>query len=193
MSIIAAPTVLAAQDGLVRHDQLAALGVTRAMLRWRLGTGRWREVLPGVYASFGGYLSHRQRWIAACLYAGAGAALTGRVALRLHGVRALPGDPHVRVLVPHARQVLSVDFVRIHRTRRPDPHAGVSAPIRICSLARSVVDAARWCRDPAVVRALAQEVVRERMVSVDALTNELAGGPIAGSALLREALRELAV
>ncbi len=92
MSIIAAPTVLAAQDGLVRHDQLAALGVTRAMLRWRLGTGRWREVLPGVYASFGGYLSHRQRWIAACLYAGAGAALTGRVALRLHGVRALPGE-----------------------------------------------------------------------------------------------------
>jgi hypothetical protein len=189
---ISPETVLAAQDGLVRDDQLAALGITRAALRARLGTGRWRQVLPSVYASFDAYLSPRQRWIAACLYAGSGAALTGRAALRLHDVRSLPGDRYVRVLVPHARQVPSVDFVRVHRTRRPDPYAGVAAPIRTCSLARAVADASRWCRDLRAVRALVGEVVDRRLTTVAALWRELDEGPSAGSALLRITLDEVA-
>src|SRR4051794_8396778 len=110
--------LLVVQDGLVRHDQLAAIAVTRATLRWRLDTGQWRSVLPGVYATFAGLLCQRQRGLAACLYAGPGAALTGRAALLLHGLRAVPLDAYVRVLVPHHRQAGSAEFVRVHRTRR---------------------------------------------------------------------------
>jgi hypothetical protein len=192
MPVSSAVAALAAQDGLVHHDQLALLGVTRAALRGRLDTGLWREVLPSVYASFGCYLSHRQRWIAACLYAGRGAVLTGRVALQLHGVRSLPRDPYVRVLVPHVRQVRSVEFVRVHRTRRPDPYAGVAAPIRTCWLGRAVVDAGRWCGDLPMIRALVAEVVQGCLVGVDALRRELDQGPSTGSALLRLALDEVA-
>jgi hypothetical protein len=192
MTVTSPVAVLTAQDGLVRHDQLALLGVTRAVLRHRLGTGGWREVLPAVYASFGGYLSPRQRWIAACLYAGPGSALTGRVALRLHGVRSLPGDPYVRVLVPHVRQLRSTDFIRVHRTRRPDPYAGLATPIRICSLSRAVVDAGRWCRDLSLIRTLVAEVVQGRLATVESLRQELDLGPSAGSALLRLALDEVA-
>lgn len=167
----------------VRHDQLAVLGVTAGMLRWWLGTGRWQQVLPAVYASFGGRLTVRQRWVAACLYAGAGATLTGRAALQWHGVRALPADPWVRVLVPHARQVPSVDYVRVHRTRRMEPAGSLA-----CSLPRAVADAGRWCGDLGALRALVDEVTGDGRTTVDTLRQELDGGPAAGSALLRAVL-----
>lgn len=183
--------VLAAQDGLVHRDQLVRLGVSRAALRVRLRAGAWREVLPSVYSSSRCRLTTRQRWIAACLYGGPGAVLTGRAALRLHGVVRAPVDPYVRVLVPHVRQVRSVEFVRVHRTRRPDPYAGVAAPIRACSLSRAVVDAGRWCRDLPAIRELVEEVVRGHLVGVAALRRELDRGPCAGSALLRLTLDEL--
>jgi hypothetical protein len=169
----------------VRHDQLAGLGVTAGMLRWWLGTGQWQQVLPTVYASFGGRLSARQRWVAACLHAGPGAMLTGRAALQWHGVRALPADPWVRVLVPHARQVPSVDYVRVHRTRRVEPAASPA-----CSLPRAVGDAGRWCGDVRALRALVDEVTRAGRTTVDALRHELDSGPAAGSGLLRAVLRQ---
>jgi hypothetical protein len=181
----------ATQDGLVRHNQLADLGVNPAMLRWRLGSGRWRQVLPSVYATFDGYLSLRQRWLAACLYAGAGAALTGRAALQLHAVTGAPSDPYVRVLVPHARRVRSVDFVRVHRTRRPDPYAGVVAAVHVCSLARAVADAGRWSGDLPAIRRLVDEVVSGRLITAGALREELDRGPTGGSALLRLVLGEM--
>jgi hypothetical protein len=182
--------ILSTQDGLVCHDQLAPAGITRAMLRQRLGTGRWRRVLPSVYASFNGYLTPRQRWLAALLYAGAGATLTGRVALGLYGVRSAPSDPYVRVLVPHVRQVPSVDFVRVHRTRRPDPNASTAGLIRACSPTRAVADACRWSRDLGAIRVLVDEVLRSGLVSMDDLDHEVRGGPTGGSALLRLALAE---
>ncbi|NJC69518.1 hypothetical protein HC031_07255 [Planosporangium thailandense] len=186
------PDLLVTQDGLVHRDQLARLGVTRAALRRRLRAGVWSEALPGVYSSSRGRLTPRQRWIAACLYAGHGAALTGRAALRLHGVACVPGDPYVRVLVPHGRQVRSVEFVCVHRTRRPDPYAETATVIRVCSLSRAVVDAGRWCRDLPAIRALVEEVVRGHLVDVAALRRELDQGPSAGSALLRLVLDEAA-
>lgn len=171
----------------VRHDQLAGLGVTTGMLRWRLATGRWRQVLPAVYASFDGCLSARQRWVAACLYAGPGAVLTGRAALQWHGVGAVPADSWIRVLVPHARQVPSVDFVRVHRTRRPEPVGALA-----CSLPRAVADAGRWSVDVRALRALVDDVTGSGRSTVDALRRELDSGPAAGSGLLRAVLNEAA-
>ncbi|GAA1806512.1 type IV toxin-antitoxin system AbiEi family antitoxin domain-containing protein [Planosporangium flavigriseum] len=189
-TVVSLRDVLSAQGGLVHHDQLVRLGVTRMALRRRLDSGRLREVLPSVYASFDCRPSSWQRSIAAWLYAGRGAVLTGRVALRWHGVRNLPADPYVRVLVPHARQVRSVEFVRVHRTRRPDPFPANAAPIRVCSLGRAVADAARWSRDLPMIRALVGEVVQG--LGVEPLRRELALGPCAGSGLLRLALDEVA-
>ena len=123
VSVTEMDALLARQDGLIRQEQLADAGVTRAALRWRLDSGRWRTVLPSVYLTVTGEPTPRQRLIAACLYAGPRAQLTGAAALRLHGLRQVPADPWIRILVPHARQVPSVDFVRVHRTRRLDPHA----------------------------------------------------------------------
>jgi hypothetical protein len=157
-----------------------------------LGTGLWREVLPSVYVSSGWGLTAGQRLLAACLYAGPDAVLTGRVALQLHGVANLPSDPYVRVLVPHVRQVRSVEFARVHRTRRPDPGAVLTAGLPACSLERAVIDAGRWCRDLPMIRSLVEEVVRGGLTGVETLRRELDRGPAAGSGLVRLALAEVA-
>ena len=184
--------LLATQDGLIHHDQLVDVGITRAALRWRLGTGRWRELLPAVYlVSAPAAPTPHQRLLAACLYAGRQAQLTGVAALRLHGLRHLPSDPWIRVLVPHARQVPPAGSVRIHRTRRRDAYAQPIGFAELCCVARAVADAARWCPTPPAVRALVAEAVHRRLATVDHLRRELDQGPRAGGALLRRALDEV--
>lgn len=187
-------TLLAAQDALIRHDQLTAAGVTRAQLRRQLGTGGWRVLLPSVYLAAPTAAptpTPRQRLLAASLYAGRDAQLTGAEALRLYGFHHLPHDPCVRVLVPHHRQVPSTGFVRVHRTRRPDPHARPWGFARVCGVARAVADAARWCATPRAVQALVAEALHRQLTTVERLRHELERGPRAGTALLRRALDDL--
>ena len=43
-----------AQAGMVSRGQLLALGISPMQARAHVGTGRWRRVLPGVYATFTG-------------------------------------------------------------------------------------------------------------------------------------------
>ena len=183
--------LLRTQDGLIHHGQLADVGITRAALRWRLGSGRWREVLPGVYLSVNGTPTPRQQVLAACLYAGRQAQLTGVAALRLHGLRHLPSDPWIRLLVPHSRHVPPADPVRVHRTRRMDAYAQPVGFAEVCCVARAVADAARWCPTPRAVRALVAEAVQRRLATMDHLRRELDEGPRAGGALLRRALTEV--
>jgi hypothetical protein len=210
--------LLASQDGVIRQEQLADAGVTRAALRWRLDSGRWRTLLPSVYLTVTGEPTPRQRLVAACLYAGPQVQVTGAAALRLHGLRELPDDPWIRVLVPHARQVASAEFVRVHRTRRMDPEArplavaaltvgangrsarpGTPPPPdagaltgEVCAVPRAVADASRWCTDVDPVRTMVGEALQARVATVAQLREELDHGPRAGGAFLRRVLDELA-
>ena len=183
--------LLARQDGLVRCDQLASAGVTRSALRWRVRTGRWRRLLPGVYLTSSGAITNGQRYLAAILYPGPGAVLTGAAALRCHGVRYVPKDPYVRVLVPTKRQVKSVDYVKVHRTGRPEPRPPRFGFVPVSRAARAVGDAARLCTDLREIRALIADVVQRRIVSISALSAELRQGPRAKSALLRSVVGEV--
>src|SRR5439155_3045450 len=147
LSVTDLDAILARQDGLIRQDQLGDAGVTRAAARWRLDTGRWRALLPAVFLTVTGEPTARQRLVAACLYAGPQAQLTGVAALRLHGLRELPEETWIRGLVPHARQVASVEFVRVHRTRRLDRNAraldtggGWPGLGEVCAVPRALAD-----------------------------------------------------
>jgi hypothetical protein len=181
-------TLLAAQDGLIRQDQLVAAGVTRSALRWRLARGTWQTILPAIYAAFDAPPTPRQRLVAAHLYAGSGAQVTGAAVLRYLGVSAAPDEPHVRVLVPHPRQITSSSFVRVHRSRRLDPHPRVDGTLVMTSPARSVVEAARHIGSAAVVRAMVADVVDRQLATLEELAAELAVGPRQGSAMVRRAL-----
>ncbi|WP_213452690.1 hypothetical protein [Rhizomonospora bruguierae] len=184
--------VLRGQDGLVREDQLIGLGLSRAAIRRRLLDGVLRDVLPGVYASGLGGLSRRQRLLAAQLYGGPGALLTGAAAATVHGLRYVPEDRFVRVLVPHARQRRPAGFVRIHRTIRAEPEPCRICPFDLCSAARSVADAARWSGDLGAVRAMVSEAVRRGITTPASIQRELDSGPRQHSALLRLVLAEVA-
>jgi hypothetical protein len=183
--------LIRAQRGLLRRDQAAAHLPSLDTLRWLLRSGRWRIVLPSVYATFTGDLAERQRNIAAQLYAGTGAHLAGTTALTIYGFRYAPADAYVHVLVPHGCHLTSREFVRIHRTRRPDPRARAMPPLLVSGPARAVADAARWSYSERAVRAMVAEAVQRGLVTVPALEAELRAGKINGSRPLRLALRDV--
>lgn len=180
-----------AQQGLMSRAQVTAAGVTRSQLRWRLRTGRWIAVLPGVFATFTGDLRREQQMIAALLYGGPDARLTGAVALAVHGFRSVPVEHCVRIVVPCNRRVPSTGFVRVHRTARPDPFARLVGTLRVASPERAVVEAARAAVDRRRVRAWVAEAVQVGHCTVEDLLRELRAAPRSRPAALRRAIDEV--
>lgn len=183
------PELLERQQGLVLRSQALAGGLSSGAISWRLGRGWWQRVVPGLYATFTGALSDQHRLVAAALYGGPGAQITGAAALRWHGLRYAPADPrvHVLVLTPHP----SRGFIRTLRTTRPDPHSRLRPAMEICSVARAGADAARSGYGLREVRAFLAEIVQRRLASLDMLDDEARHGPNARSSLLRQVLKEL--
>lgn len=179
--------------GIIHVDHLPALGLSRAALRWKVDSGRWRQVLPRVYATFTGRLTEQQRLLAAWLYAGPAAQIASLTALQLHGVRHLPpAGNQVHLLIPHQQRLRSVQFVRVHRTTRPDRRALNNGVLRVCGTARATIDAAIACRSLPAVRAMLASVVQDGFATVEQLHAELDQARRNGSGLARTALGEVA-
>ncbi len=174
------------QAGLVHYDQLASHGVARWQLRSRLGT-EWRAVLPRVVTTTLCPLDERQRLVAALLYAGTGAMITGAAAARWHGITAAQ-QALVPIEVPHSRRPRGGGFVDVRRTLRPDPHPWQHPPLILVSRQRAVVVAARDCRTERDATAVVIEAVQRRLVRLEDVRSELEAGPRAGSARLRRAV-----
>lgn len=183
---------LADQDGLLTRRQALSAGMTPRVLQRRLSPGgRWQRVLPGTYATFTGRLSTAQRWVAALLYGGPDSMLGGATAARLHGLRQLPDDARVHLLVPHPRQLGSTGFVVVRRTIHPPAPIWFEEVLRAAPLPRAVVDACRGLPHLDQVRALVAEAVQRRLVDPAELNAELRRGCSAGSALPRAVLAEV--
>jgi hypothetical protein len=186
------PELLGRQRGLIRRHQALALGISSRAIHWRITHGRWRRVLSGLYATFTEDLTDEHRLIAAALYGGDGAQITGAAALRWHNVRYAPRGDHIDVLIPATVKRSSQDFVRIIRTTRLDPHSRLRPALEVCAIARAAADAARASRRLREVRAFVGEVVQRRLTTLPELVDELRDGPAAGSAVLRRVLDDLA-
>jgi hypothetical protein len=180
------------QRGLVTRPQALAAGLDDEAIRREIRNARWQRVLPGFYACFTGELSLEQRRVAAVLYAGAGAQLTGVSALSWYGMRYLPADDGaIHVAIPHDERRTSRGFVRIWRTIRPDPHARFENGYWISSVARSVADACRKLNDLHAVRAIVAEAAQRSLTTVDALHRELDLAGTSYTSLFRRALGEI--
>jgi very-short-patch-repair endonuclease len=167
-------------------------GMSDKALRHRLRpAGPWQRMLPGVYLAGTGVPTTDQRDMAALLYAGRTGVITGCSALRRIGVR-VPGADAVDVLVPVRRQRKSTGFVRVWHTTRMPELVATSGPIRFAWAARAVADAARGLKELRVVRAMVAESVQRGWCRIAELEQELRQGTVAGSALLRRALAEVA-
>ncbi len=182
--------VLSGQHGVILRRQALAAGLTRAMLerRTRVG-GPWQRILPGVYLTVTGTPTTDQREMAAMLFAGPGSVITASAALRRHGLRA-PDTKAIDVLVPARSKRRSASFVRIHRTTRL-PGAYASGGVELAPPVRAVADAVRGLTTLPEVLAVVADAVQRRRCTLEQLTDELADGPVWGSALFRLALAEI--
>jgi hypothetical protein len=188
------------QHGVVAREQALECGMTRRVVEYRIrGGGPWNVLLPGVYLTHTGRPDEAAREMATLLYAGPQSILTGVAALHRHGLSAGkpggPGGSHsdmVDVLVPLASRRVDVAFARLHRTGRLPQGFCVAGEARFALPPRAVADAVRPMTDLNEVRALVAEAVQRRRCSIPHLAEELAAGPVNGSALLRRALAEVA-
>jgi hypothetical protein len=185
----AAVALLRRQDELATREQLYEAGLTRAVIRWRLGRS-WTAVVGPVIAATRATLTPRQRLVAAQLVAGPHGIITGEHACLHEGLTAVPGHRPVRVLVPMSHEARHVGFVAITRTRRPDMEPVVDGVLRLARVPRAVMDAARFATSLDEARAVIIEAVQTGRASLELLQHELDAGPRRYSAFARRALAD---
>ncbi|HEY0496137.1 MAG TPA: hypothetical protein VGD48_10350 [Kutzneria sp.] len=178
-------------DGVATWTDLLRLGVSPDLpaRRCRPGGG-WTRLLTGVYLLTGGSPTRRQRIRAALLRAGPGAALTGVEAASRHGVRRLPANGSVHVLVPNTRCLASQSFMVVERSIRPwSIHLTDGFPL--VSVERALVDAARRDQRLDIVRAMLADGVQRGLCTVASLTEEVVVRRLRGTAIVRMVLAEV--
>ena len=195
--VIRLRALLRRQHDVITREQALDCGLARSGLAHRLrAAGPWQVLLPGIYLAVTGRPDHDQLDTAALLYAGPGSLLTGRAALRRHGLppdspgpATNPGpDPGIDVLVPAGRQRRSRPFVTVHRTTRLPAGTAIAGAISYAPAARATADALRQMTDIRQARALTAAILASGACSAEQLERELAEGPIRHSALLREVI-----
>lgn len=190
--------VLAAQDGLVTRAQATEAGMSPAAIRHAIRPGGpWRRLAPGLYASFTGQLTPRQRLRAVLLHAGDGAVLSGADAAAAYDLRYVPEQRRPLVLVPSRTRVESTQFVTIRRVRDlPEPRLLANLPV--APVERAVIDCC--LPDPALfvrpqtlqdVRAIVCESVQRRITTPERLADAAARLRRNGTRLLRMAVADV--
>jgi very-short-patch-repair endonuclease len=134
--------LVARQQGVVTHPQLAELGVGRRTLdRW-LASGRLRTVHRDVYGFGPQPLAKRGKWLAAVLAIGPGAFLSHESAAALWG---LAGDrPKIHVNAPRGRQVRPGrrSGIKVHRCKFAADEVTVHDGVPVSTVARTLFDLA---------------------------------------------------
>jgi hypothetical protein len=105
------------QSGVVSRAQALQAGLSPDKIKFRVSSGRWLQIHPGVYATFSGTPDRRARLWAALLSAGRGAVLSHETAAELHRLTDRPADL-IHVTVPARRKVLAAEGITIHRSNR---------------------------------------------------------------------------
>jgi very-short-patch-repair endonuclease len=134
--------LVARQQGVVTHAQLAEIGVGRRTLdRW-LASGRLRTVHRDVYGFGPQPLAKRGNWLAAVLAMGPGAFLSHESAAALWG---LAGDrPKIHVNAPRGRQVRPGrrSGIKVHRCKFAAAEVTVRDGVPVSTVARTLFDLA---------------------------------------------------
>ncbi len=105
------------QYGVVSRSQALRSGLTKDMIKSMLRSDRWRQIHPGVYATFTGTPGRSALMWAAVLSLGQGAVLSHETAAELHGLIDKAVSP-IHVTVPRERHLVAVSGVSIHRSGR---------------------------------------------------------------------------
>ncbi|MBQ1075565.1 type IV toxin-antitoxin system AbiEi family antitoxin domain-containing protein [Micromonospora sp. C31] len=179
------------QQQIVTRAQLLAASFDDMYLYRQTRRGLWQRVLPGTYSLVTGTLTEEQRRIAAALYAGPEAQLTGLAALIWYGFRQSPRTDDVHLIVPHQARRTSAGFARVARSLALDARARRTSIYPVCSPARAVVDAARDLHHLRPVRAIVAESVQRGFTDLARLDEEIRRARRSRTALVRKAFSEV--
>lgn len=105
------------QSGVISRTQALRGGLTADMIRFRIRSGRWRQLHSGVYATFTGVPGRSSQLWAAVLSAGPGAVLSHETAAELLRLTDKAADL-IHVTVPRQRHVVPALGVSLHRSAR---------------------------------------------------------------------------
>ena len=146
------------------------------MIKFRVRSGRWRQVHLGVYATFTGELTRQTRLWAAVLSAGPGAALSHETAAELQRLADKPVEM-IHLSVPVTRRIAAVEGISLYRSARVvEAVQGGTYPPRtkveetvldLTQTAKSFDDVCGW-----VTRAIARELTDETKLR-QAMSNRL--------------------
>ena len=180
-----------AQLGVVRRDQLAALGVTHAHIRRQIDAERWTTYGPHTVVLKTGTLTRAQWRAVATSHAGPRSALAGRAALEHLGLESWRRD-HIDVLMPRGLRPTRLRRVVVHQTTELDEHDLAQWVWPTCtSAARAAVDAASWEDDARTASGLVLAVVQQRLAApADVLDVLDRMGQVRHRALLRSMMDE---
>ncbi|WP_327132242.1 hypothetical protein OG311_15090 [Streptomyces sp. NBC_01343] len=189
------------QLSLATRHQLAASGIPEGTItsRTRPG-GPWRRLLPRVYLLQTGPPDHRQRALAAVLYAaepttdplsGDTAVLTGGAALALLGIRDAPHTP-ADVLIRAPRRLTGTPEVRPLATARWPRTIAVSG-VPSTRPVRAAADFAARAEDPDRIRSTLAHVVQAGWCHPQDLHAELRAARLLTRPAVRAAASELVV
>ena len=179
-----------AQHGPFGLDQLRALGLTGAAVRYRAATGRLHRIHQGVYSLVPReLLKWEGLYMAAVLACGPGAVVSHRSAARLHGLRS-DGYTKVEVTVPK-RSARTHPGVGVHRsTTLTDEDVTVVNNIPATTVARTLFDLAELITARQLERAFDQAEILEAL-DARAINDQLARNSMRrGATAIRRVLTE---
>jgi len=180
------------QHNVISRGQLLAAYVDDGTIYRKVRAGRWQRLLPGIFLVTMGSPATEQRRVAAALFTGEQAQLTGLTVLHWYGFRSAPATDRVHVLVPHDVHRRSAGFVVVQRALSLDEKARDAELYQVTSPARAVVDACRTLADLRDVRAIVAEAVQANHASAQAIDAELRRAARSRTGLARRALTEVA-
>lgn len=187
--------IAALQDDVIARYQALAAGMTVAQWDWKLSRGHWKAVAPGVAVTHTGGLTDRQRWWAAALHAGSGAAISGDAGLVARGMKKIT-VPVIDVAVPHKRQVVAVATTEL--TLAPHRLGDVSAwrveirGLPVLKPEAAALHAAAWAASDRQAETRLAMVVQQRLTAVVLLRAALEKMPrLPRRALIREVLDDV--
>lgn len=155
------------QFGVVTWGQCRQAEMSERAIRWRLQSGRWVRLHPGVYLTEPGRNDWEVTAMAALLACGRGAALSHESAAYAWGLLKGPGSG-VRVIVPAGRNVTAPDGVDVVRSRTAVDRTHETAWPHRTTVEHTLLDLAQQASlDDAVgrlARAFQQGQTTERMV-----------------------------
>jgi hypothetical protein len=183
------------QDGVIARRQALGAGMTDEAWEWRISSGRWRRLVPGVVVNHTGEPTRRQLAWAGHLHAGEASLISGDVALELRGFKG-PLTSDVDVVVPAGKQIArAVLLPKValvpHRLTKGSSGQSVNG-LPCVGPHLAVLQAAAWAPDDSGAEWRVAAAVQQRKTAVPLLRSTLAQLPrLRRRALLREVLDDV--